>query len=90
MNKTQLVEQIALQTGIRKVDARKCVDALIQATATALQQGEKITLTGLGTFSVSKTKGRIGRHPRTGASIRIAPRNAVRFRPGSDLTALVQ
>ena len=52
MNKTQLVEAIALDANITKVDARKAVDALIRVTVQALREGERVTLTGLGTLSV--------------------------------------
>ena len=52
MNKTQLVEAIALDANISKIEARKAVDALIRVTVQALREEERITLTGLGTFSV--------------------------------------
>ena len=48
MNKTQLVEAIALDANITKVDARKAVDALIRVTVQALREGERVTLTGWG------------------------------------------
>ncbi len=90
MNKSQLVDAIAGKAGISKMDARKSLDALISIAADVLKEGDKITLTGLGTFSVTKTKGRTGRNPRTGASIRIAPKNVVKFRPGSELSGYIQ
>ena len=52
MNKSQLVEAVALDANISKVDARKAVDAIIRVTVHSLRQGERLTLTGLGTFSV--------------------------------------
>lgn len=58
MNKTQLVEAIALDANITKVDARKAVDALIRVTVQALREGERVTLTGLGTLSVQHTRQR--------------------------------
>lgn len=66
MNKTQLVEAIALDANITKVDARKAVDALIRVTVQALREGERVTLTGLGTLSVQHKAARTGRNPRTG------------------------
>ena len=54
MNKAQLVEAVALDANISKVDARKAVDAIIRVTVHSLRQGERLTLTGLGTFSVQQ------------------------------------
>lgn len=85
MNKTQLVEAIALDANITKVDARKAVDALIRATVQALREGERVTLTGLGTLCVQHKAARVGRNPRTGAAVKIPARNVIRFRPSSEL-----
>ena len=85
MNKTQLVEAIALDANITKVDARKAVDALIRVTVQALREGERVTLTGLGTLSVQHKAARTGRNPRTGAAVKIPPRKAVKFRPTIEL-----
>ena len=54
MNKAQLVEAIALDANISKIDARKAVDAIIRVTVQSLREGERLTLTGLGTFSVQQ------------------------------------
>lgn len=85
MNKAQLVEAIALDANISKIDARKAVDAIIRVTVQSLREGERLTLTGLGTFSVQQKAARIGRNPRTGAAVKIPPRNAVKFRPTIEL-----
>ena len=85
MNKAQLVEAIALDANISKIDARKAVDAIIRVTVQSLREGERLTLTGLGTFSVQQKAARIGRNPRTGASVKIPPRKAVKFRPTIEL-----
>lgn len=90
MNKSQLADAIADKAGMSKVAAKKCLDAFIEIAADALKDGEKITLTGLGTLSVSKTKERTGRNPRTGAAIKIAPKNVVKFRPGQELNMYIQ
>ena len=73
MNKAQLVEAIALDANISKIDARKAVDAIIRVTVQSLREGERLTLTGLGTFSVQQKAARIGRNPRTGAAVKIPP-----------------
>ena len=85
MNKAQLVEAIALDANISKIDARKAVDAIIRVTVQSLREGERLTLTGLGTFSVQQKAARVGRNPRTGAAVKIRPRKAVKFRPTIEL-----
>ena len=57
MNKAQLAEAIAQKSGISKVDAKKSIDALIAVASDALKSGDKITLTGLGSFVVAKKAG---------------------------------
>ncbi|WP_295913667.1 HU family DNA-binding protein [uncultured Alistipes sp.] len=85
MNKAQLVEAVALDANISKVDARKAVDSIIRMTVQALREEERLTLTGLGTFSVQHKPARMGRNPRTGAPVKIPPRKAVKFRPTVEL-----
>ena len=58
---------------------------MIRVTVQALRQGERLTLTGLGTFSVVQKAERVGRNPRTGAAVRIPSRKAVKFRPAVDI-----
>ena len=86
MNKAQFVEAIALDANISKVDARKAVDAMIRVTVQSLREGERLTLTGLGTFSVQQKSERVGRNPRTGAAVKIPPRKVViKFRPTAEV-----
>lgn len=80
MNKAQLVEAVALDANITRIEARKAVDAAIRVTARLLREGDKLTLSGLGTFYVVQQPARVGRNPRTGAAIKIPPRKAVKFR----------
>ena len=81
MNKAQFVEAIALDAHLTKVEARKAVDAMIRVTVQSLREGERLTLTGLGTFSVQQKAERTGRNPRTGAAVKIPPRKVIKFRP---------
>lgn len=87
MNKAQFVEAIALDANISKIDARKAVDAMIRVTVQSLREGERLTLTGLGTFSVQQKSERVGRnpHPRTGAAVKIPPRKVIKFRPTAEV-----
>ena len=89
MNKTQLVDAIAKKASITKVDAKKALDAFINVTGEALKAGDKIALIGFGSFAVAKKPGRTGRNPRTGAAIKIAAKNVVKFKAGAELNALV-
>ena len=85
MNKAQFVEAIALDANIPKVEARKAIDAMIRVTVQALREGERLTLTGLGTFSIQQRSERVGRNPRTGATVKIPPRTVIKFRPSVEL-----
>ena len=85
MNKAQLVEAIALDTNISKIEARKAVDSLIRVMVQTLREGDRITLTWLGTFSVQQKSERTGRNPRTGALVKIPPRRVIKFRPTAEV-----
>ncbi len=85
MNKTQLVEAITLEVGISKVDAKRAIDSFIRVAIQALKEEDKIMLTGLGTFSVQHKPARTGRNPRTGVTVKIAPKRVVKFRPTVEL-----
>ena len=90
MNKTQLIDAVALEAGLTKVDARKAVDAFIKTTGEQLKQGEKIALVGFGTFSVLERPARTGRNPQTGAKLEIAEKKIIKFKAGSELNDEVQ
>ena len=81
MNKTQLIDAIATEAGLTKVDAKKAVDAFIKTTGEQLKDGEKIALVGFGTFSVSERSARVGRNPKTGESIDIPGKKRIKFNP---------
>lgn len=90
MNKTQLVDAIAIEANISKVAAKKALDAFINVTAKTLKSNDKISLVGFGSFSTSVKPSRIGRNPRTGAQIKIAPKKVVKFKAGTDLNAQIE
>ena len=85
MNKAQFVEAIALDANIPKVEARKAIDVMIRVTVQSLREGERLTLTGLGTFNVQQRPERVGRNPRTGAAVKIPPRKVIKFRPSVEI-----
>jgi DNA-binding protein HU-beta len=85
MNKSQLVEAIALESGISKADARKSVDAFVEIVLRTLNENEKVTISGMGVFSVMQRSARVGRNPGTGAQVKIAPKRVIKFRPTIDV-----
>ena len=89
MKKVELVEAVAEKAGLTKADATRAIDATFEAITEALANGDKITLVGFGTFSVSERAAREGRNPRTGETVSIAARNAVSFKAGSALKEAV-
>ncbi len=90
MNKTELINAIAENAGLSKVDAKKALDAAIEAVGGALAANEKVALVGFGTFSVSEKAARTGINPRTKEKIEIAARKAVKFKAGAELEAKVK
>lgn len=90
MNKAQLIDAMAGDAGLTKADAKKALDSFINATAGALKKGDRVALVGFGSFSVSKRSARTGRNPQTGKEIKIAAKNVVKFKAGSDLSGSVQ
>ena len=75
--------------GISKADAKRALDSFIDTTSSALKKGDRVALVGFGSFSVSKRSARTGRNPQTGKEIKIAAKNVVRFKAGSDLSGKV-
>ena len=85
MNKGDLINKVAEESNITKAQATTAVNAMFNAIGSALQGNDKATIIGFGTFSVTKREARSGRNPRTGATIEIAAKNVVKFKPGKDL-----
>ena len=85
MNKAELVEQVASQTGLAKRTSGKAVDAVVSAISDCLAKGEKVTLMGFGTFGVRQRKARTGRNPQTGATIQIPAKKVPKFTSGKGL-----
>ena len=87
MNRTELVAAVAEKTGMTKVDAKKAVDAALQAIEGALVANEQVALLGFGTFAVVERPERQGVNPSTGEKITIAAKKAVKFKAGAALNA---
>lgn len=82
MNKADLIDAIANETGLTKKDAKKVLDALLNNIIIALKKGKSVQLVGFGTFSVSKRTARTGRNPKTGTIIKISSKNIAKFKAG--------
>ena len=89
MNKSDLVDSLADATGITKADASRAVDALFGTDggiiSRALKKGDRVQITGFGTFEAKKRKARIGRNPRTGETVKISRKFVPFFKVGKDL-----
>ena len=85
MTKADLVNEIAQEAGITKVQAEKALSAFTQSVTRGLAAGEKVTLVGFGTFATSRREARPGRNPKTREPMEIPASTAVRFSAGSAL-----
>jgi DNA-binding protein HU-beta len=90
MNKSELVDKIANDAKLTKVQATAAVDSFMAATQTALKKGDKLILVGFGTFSVTKRAARKGRNPQTGKEINIPAKKVVKFKAGAGLQAKIK
>ena len=86
MNKAELIDAMAESAGLSKADAKRALDAFVTSTTDALKKGDRISLVGFGSFSVSERAARTGRNPQTGKEIQISAKNVVRFKAGSELS----
>ncbi|MBI2346088.1 MAG: HU family DNA-binding protein [Deltaproteobacteria bacterium] len=90
MTKAELVNFIAKDCKMAKATAERTLNATIHNLGKCLRRKDKITLTGFGTFYVSKRRARKGRNPQTGAEINIKAANVPKFKPGKQLKDWVQ
>lgn len=90
MTKKDLIDLVAKKANLTSKAARESVDALLGAIRDSLKRGEKVVITGFGTFSIRKRATRPGRNPKTGEKITIAARKAPGFTPGKTLKKAVR
>ncbi|CAN5719425.1 HU family DNA-binding protein [soil metagenome] len=82
MNKSQLADVAANKSGLSKGDTSKALDAVLDSITEALQGGDKVSLTGFGTFEVRDRAARTGRNPQTGAEMQVPAYKAPAFKAG--------
>lgn len=89
MNKGDLINKVAESAGLTKAQASAAVNTVFDSIGESLTGGDKVTLIGFGTFSVSKREERQGRNPQTGQTITIPAKSSVKFKAGKELTESV-
>ena len=89
MNKTELVEAIAKETGLSKKDSEKAVKAFVDVVSKQLKKKDKVQLVGFGTFETTKRAARTGKNPQTGAAIKIPAAVVPKFKAGKALKDIV-
>lgn len=89
-NKADLIYVIANKANISKGDAGVALDAVLEEITEALKKGERVSISGFGTFSVGSRTARTGRNPQTGATIQIPASKSPKFKPGKALKESIQ
>jgi len=89
VNKTELIDVVAKDSGLTRSDAAKAVDSLVSAVMKAMKKGDDVAITGFGKFSVTKRGARTGRNPATGAALKIKASKAPKFSAGATLKGAV-
>ncbi len=85
MNRNELVENVAKDTGLSKADSDRALGSVIEQISASLSKGNEVRLIGFGTFAVARRSATTGRNPRTGASINIPAATLPKFKAGKAL-----
>ena len=85
MNKTELIDKVAVAAELNKASATRAVESVLDSIAATLKNGDQVTLSGFGTFSVAARAARTGRNPRTGEAIAIPASKNPKFKAGKGL-----
>ena len=89
MNKSELIDAMAASAGITKAAAKLALESFLDNVGSTLKGGGRVSLVGFGSWSVSNRAARDGRNPQTGKTIKIAAKNVVKFKAGSELEGAV-
>lgn len=85
MTKADLIDSVTTKVNLSRTQAEGAVNVIFEDIAGALRSGDKVNISGFGTFSVSSRKARVGRNPKTGETIQIAASKSAKFKPGKGL-----
>ena len=89
VNKKDLVGKIASDASLTRAQASRALDAFVQGIQASLVRGDRVTISGFGTFGVSHRKARRVRNPRSGSDMEVAAKRVPRFAPGADLRTAI-
>lgn len=89
MNKTELIDAIAQDAGITKIAAKKALESFTNNITKALAAGDRVSLIGFGSFSVSQRSAREGINPQTKKKIQVAAKKVAKFKAGAELATSV-
>ena len=79
MLKAEIIEKVAKEVKLTKKAAKEAVDATFDTVNQALRKGDKVVLSGFGTFIIRSRKARVGRNPKTGSSLQLPQMNTIGF-----------
>ena len=90
MTKKQLVVKIASDASITRVQASRALEAFLSGIQASLERGDRVTISGFGTFGVSQRKARRVKNPRSGSAIEVKAKRVPRFAPGVELKSAIE
>ena len=90
MNKAELISAIAAESGLSKADSKKALEAFVSCVSQSLKDGDKVSLIGFGTFSVSERSERTGINPSTKATITIPAKKVAKCKAGAELSDAIK
>ncbi len=85
MTKAERIEGLSNKIGLNKGDAERVLNVLLDDIVNALKQGDRVNISGFGTFAIAAREARVGRNPKTGESIQISASRTAKFRAGKQL-----
>ena len=88
MNKSELIKEIANETGLTQADAGRALDATCDIVTNAVKKNDQVTITGFGTFARKDKPARVGRNPRTGEPVQIKAKKSAVWKPAAALKDL--
>lgn len=89
MNKSSLISEAVNRTGLQRRDVSQVVEALLSIVKATVASGERVSISGFGTFQKQHRNPRLARNPRTGEAVKVPATVAPHFRPGKDFKELV-
>lgn len=90
LTRADLIEAIYREVGLSRNECSELVEAVLDEICRALNKGDSVKISGFGTFVSRSKDGRVGRNPKTGEEVPIAPRRVISFKPSQMLKAAVE